>query len=55
MNAYFDYDRYDAYYEMNAIYYDDGSHSYDRRRELARRKYSGYDTFTGESDSDDWN
>ena len=40
-----DYDRYTYGDEIDALVYDDGSHSLSRRKELNRRKYSGYDTY----------
>ena len=53
---YNDFDRYALYEDLDSLCYDDGSHSYDRRRELERRRYSGYDTYIGSSDDyNDWN
>ena len=47
--SYIDYEHY--YYEDNddTICYD-GSNSFYRRKELNRRKYTGYDTYCGDND-----
>lgn len=51
-----DYDRYTYGDEIDSLIYDDGSHSLIRRKELNRRKYSGYDTYCGDRDDfyGDW-
>lgn len=51
-----DYDRYTYGDEIDSLIYDDGSHSLSRRKELNRRKYSGYDTYCGDRDDfyGDW-
>ncbi len=49
-NNYYDFDRYTYGEEIDALCYDDGSNSLSRRKELNRRKYSGLDTFYGDSD-----
>ena len=55
-NNYFDYDQYNFGDEIDALCYDDGSHSLGRRKELNRRKYSGYDTYCEDYDDGygDW-
>ena len=47
---YYDYDRYTLDEEFDCFYHDDGSHSISRRKELELRRYSGYDTYTGDYD-----
>ena len=51
-----DYDCYTYGDEIDALVYDDGSHSLSRRKELNRRKYSGYDTYCEDYDDGygDW-
>ncbi len=50
------FDRYTFADNLDAFYHDDGSHSVGRRKELDRRKFSGYDTYCGDPDDfyGDW-
>ena len=47
---YHDLDRYTLDEDFDTFYHDDGSHSCGRRKELDRRKYSGYDTYFSDDD-----
>ena len=52
---FYDYDRYSYGEDLDALCYDDGSHSISRRKELNLRKYSGRDTYCGNSeDCEEW-
>ena len=47
---YSDYDRYTQEEDFDSFYHDDGSHSLTRRKELDLRRFSGYDTYSGNPD-----
>ncbi len=48
---YEDFDRYTLGEIIDTFFYDDGSHSSNRRRELNRRKYAGCDYYYGNPDN----
>ena len=53
---YNNFDRYSYGDDLDALYHDDGSHSIGRMKELRLRKYSAYDTYSGNPDEcyGDW-
>ena len=51
----YDFDRYTFDDDFDYFYHDDGSHSLGRRKELDFRRFTGYDTYTGDpEDYLDW-